>query len=195
MRTMSAKYRGRCRRCGFSIDVGQTIRWSRATGSLCETDGVCQSNLDYASDLATQEAEQRMERFAAHRHEGLSTEQFFENEDYERGSRLRAYASGGGFGYDPEVPAGFQDADLEMAELERQADEEMRWEGEMIAREEERYDRPATESEAHAEWHRNAGIPMGTPGCPWDACHVDDDPDYGGAFDGFTVTSDADPGL
>ena len=23
----------------------------------------------------------------------------------------------------------------------------------------------------------------------------DDDPDYGGAFDGFTVTSDADPGL
>ena len=32
-------------------------------------------------------------------------------------------------------------------------------------------DRPATESEAHAEWHRNAGVPMGQPGCPWDACH------------------------
>lgn len=37
---------------------------------------------------------------------------------------------------------------------------------------EERYgdDRPATESEAHAEWHRNAGVPMGQPGCPQDAC-------------------------
>jgi len=32
--------------------------------------------------------------------------------------------------------------------------------------------RPATEAEAHAEWHINAGIPMGTPGCPWDACHM-----------------------
>lgn len=32
----------------------------------------------------------------------------------------------------------------------------------------------ATESEAHAEWHRNAGVPMGTPGCPQDACHPPD---------------------
>lgn len=32
----------------------------------------------------------------------------------------------------------------------------------------------ATESEAHAEWHRNAGVPMGTPGCPQDACHPDE---------------------
>lgn len=38
---------------------------------------------------------------------------------------------------------------------------------------EHRYDPPATESEAHAEWHANSGVPMGTPGCPWDACHVD----------------------
>lgn len=30
---------------------------------------------------------------------------------------------------------------------------------------------PATMGEAHAEWHRNAGVPMGTPGCPQDACH------------------------
>jgi hypothetical protein len=50
------------------------------------------------------------------------------------------------FGYDPEVPAGFQDADLEMAELEAAA--------------------------------YNYGSE-----------------DYGGAFDGFTVTSDADSGL
>jgi len=34
--------------------------------------------------------------------------------------------------------------------------------------------RTATEAEAHAEWHLNAGVPMGTPGCPWDACHDDD---------------------
>lgn len=37
---------------------------------------------------------------------------------------------------------------------------------------------PATESEAHAEWHRNSGVPMGTPGCPQDACHADDDGRY-----------------
>lgn len=34
----------------------------------------------------------------------------------------------------------------------------------------------ATMSEAHREWHLNAGVPMGQPGCPQDACHpVDDD--------------------
>lgn len=45
--------------------------------------------------------------------------------------------------------------------------------------EEERYGRVATEAEAHAEWHRNAGVPMGTPGCPWDACHAEPDDDEG----------------
>jgi hypothetical protein len=34
----------------------------------------------------------------------------------------------------------------------------------------ERLDRPATDGEAHAEWHRNAGLPMDQPGCPWDCC-------------------------
>lgn len=29
----------------------------------------------------------------------------------------------------------------------------------------------ATMSDAHREWHWNAGVPMGTPGCPQDACH------------------------
>lgn len=40
-----------------------------------------------------------------------------------------------------------------------------------------------TQSEAHAEWHRNAGVPMGTPGCPQDACHQPDDwePEAAGA--------------
>jgi hypothetical protein len=32
----------------------------------------------------------------------------------------------------------------------------------------------ATMAEAHAEWHRNTGVPMGTPGCPQDACHADE---------------------
>lgn len=32
----------------------------------------------------------------------------------------------------------------------------------------------ATMGEAHAEWHRNSGSPMGTPGCPMDACHLPD---------------------
>lgn len=27
----------------------------------------------------------------------------------------------------------------------------------------------ATPSEAHAEWHRNSGVPVGLS-CPWDAC-------------------------
>lgn len=31
----------------------------------------------------------------------------------------------------------------------------------------------ATESEAHVEWHRNSGVPMGQPGCPQDACDPD----------------------
>ena len=39
----------------------------------------------------------------------------------------------------------------------------------------ERDSRLATPGEAHAEWHLNTGIPMGTPGCPQDACHLPDD--------------------
>ena len=38
----------------------------------------------------------------------------------------------------------------------------------------ERYSVLATPADAHREWHANAGVPMGTPGCPQDACHVDD---------------------
>ena len=38
----------------------------------------------------------------------------------------------------------------------------------------------ATMSDAHSEWHRNAGVPMGQPGCPQDACDPGwyDDEDY-----------------
>ena len=37
----------------------------------------------------------------------------------------------------------------------------------------------ATMGEAHAEWHLNAGVPMGQPGCPQDACHLPDpDPEF-----------------
>lgn len=35
----------------------------------------------------------------------------------------------------------------------------------------------ATMADSHREWHRNAGVPMGTPGCPQDACHPPE-PDY-----------------
>jgi hypothetical protein len=34
-------------------------------------------------------------------------------------------------------------------------------------------DTPATMDDAHREWHRNAGVPMGQP-CPFDACHPDE---------------------
>jgi hypothetical protein len=54
------------------------------------------------------------------------------------------------------------------AELDR--DE---WEMRQI--EDERYSVTATPGEAHAEWHRNSGNPMGTPGCPQDACHPIED--------------------
>lgn len=30
----------------------------------------------------------------------------------------------------------------------------------------------ATQAEAHREWHRNSGVPIGLP-CPWDACGHD----------------------
>lgn len=33
----------------------------------------------------------------------------------------------------------------------------------------------ATMADAHREWHWNTGIPMGTPGCPQDACHPIED--------------------
>ena len=45
----------------------------------------------------------------------------------------------------------------------------------------ERNDRPATEAEAHVEWHINSGVPMGTPGCPQDACHGPDE------YDGYDI--------
>jgi hypothetical protein len=47
------------------------------------------------------------------------------------------------------------------------------WEERQIA--DERESRLATPGEAHAEWHLNAGVPMGQPGCPQDACHLPDD--------------------
>ena len=48
----------------------------------------------------------------------------------------------------------------------------------------DRHTQYATEAEAHVEWHLNSGVPMGTPGCPQDACHdepddYDDEPPYG----------------
>jgi hypothetical protein len=33
----------------------------------------------------------------------------------------------------------------------------------------------ATMADAHREWHLNAGVPMGQPGCPQDACHPIED--------------------
>ena len=35
---------------------------------------------------------------------------------------------------------------------------------------------PVTWADAHHEWHTNAGVPMGQPGCPWDACHPEPEP-------------------
>lgn len=46
----------------------------------------------------------------------------------------------------------------------------------------------ATMADAHREWHRNAGVPMGTPGCPQDACHLPDE-DYTHIAAGVPFTS------
>jgi len=43
----------------------------------------------------------------------------------------------------------------------------------------------ATMADAHREWHTNTGTPIGTPGCPQDACH----PPEPGCWDCF----DTDP--
>jgi hypothetical protein len=50
---------------------------------------------------------------------------------------------------------------------------------------------PATMSDAHREWHWNTGIPMGTPGCPQDACHPVDD--YEDWVDPRADDTEADP--
>jgi len=48
----------------------------------------------------------------------------------------------------------------------------------------ERYAPMATMSDAHSEWHRNAGVPMGQPGCPMDACHPPE-PDFCGVCEEY----------
>ena len=40
---------------------------------------------------------------------------------------------------------------------------------EAFPREKEEFDMFATQAEAHLEYHRNTGVPIGLP-CPWDAC-------------------------
>jgi len=54
----------------------------------------------------------------------------------------------------------------------------------------ERFDQLATESDAHAEWHRNSGVPLGTPGCPQDACHIDESPEECDRY-GFYAVADS----
>ncbi|KQP81605.1 hypothetical protein [Aeromicrobium sp. Leaf291] len=38
------------------------------------------------------------------------------------------------------------------------------------------------EGAAHREWHLNAGVPLGQPGCPQDACHPVDEADLDDAL-------------
>lgn len=52
----------------------------------------------------------------------------------------------------------------------------------------------ATMAEAHREWHLNAGVPMGQPGCPQDAC--DPPEEYGDTHwaDGTPIPLHREPG-
>ena len=48
----------------------------------------------------------------------------------------------------------------------------------------------ATMGDAHREWHANTGIPMGTPGCPQDACHPPEEPYCFTCYDAPDATVD-----
>lgn len=54
MKTMTAKYAGKCRACGGRIEAGDTIRWSRAAGANHADSGVCQ---DFGAFVAEESAE------------------------------------------------------------------------------------------------------------------------------------------
>jgi hypothetical protein len=78
-----------------------------------------------------------------------------------------------------------------------QAEQEI-WDA--VAEREHDYAPLATEADAHAEWHRNTGVPMGTPGCPQDACHPDDEAERhavgtGQGQDGYVWAAHALPNL
>jgi hypothetical protein len=55
----------------------------------------------------------------------------------------------------------------------------------------------ATMADAHSEWHRNAGVPMGQPGCPQDACDPYPDGEEVAGWDpepvGFPLADGTDP--
>lgn len=67
-------------------------------------------------------------------------------------------------------------------------------EREMMDEWNDRFAPMATMSDAHSEWHRNSGNPMGTPGCPMDACHPPEPDRCGecGAYDPEECTCEAD---
>lgn len=81
MRTMRARYDGRCRDCGGQLYAGDMIRYSRATGALHESQEVCDSYL-------TQRAEMELETQAEYRMAGLGVEAYYRDRDYERGVQV-----------------------------------------------------------------------------------------------------------
>lgn len=83
MRTMTAKFDGRCRHCGTPFEAGEKMRWSKATGSLCASQDDCNNMQDARAEQA---AEMRMESWAEHRMAG-TTEHFWANQEYEREMR------------------------------------------------------------------------------------------------------------
>lgn len=85
MRTMTAKFPGKCRDCGAPIHPGEKIRYSKATGALCASEADCR---DWQDAQAEQATEMRMESWMDHRYAG-TTQHFFEDEDYERAQRRR----------------------------------------------------------------------------------------------------------
>lgn len=58
---------------------------------------------------------------------------------------------------------------MHMSYFDDPANDATAWETEM----QDRWAPAATMADAHREWHLNSGNPMGTPGCPQDACHFE----------------------
>lgn len=55
MKTMTARFPGRCRNCGATITPGDTIRYSKPTGALCVNQASCGAAVHDDGDVEDRE--------------------------------------------------------------------------------------------------------------------------------------------
>lgn len=61
MRTLTAKYNGKCQRCGGGIQAGESIRWERGYGSEHFDKNVCRDELDFRGEESAEREQARRE--------------------------------------------------------------------------------------------------------------------------------------